>query len=210
LQQVEKKTYPAELRLDVVLSAQAHADQAIRAAAENYLKQLESELDPSARFADTLTGGDFEAGKLIFETKSEVSCIRCHRVDGTEVAVGPNLAKIGSKRTRQHLLDSIVQPNKEISEGFGQIKVQTIDGLLLTGLLQEDTETALKLLDADGKTTTIRKEDIEDVQPGLSSMPLDLVQQLSLLELRDLIEFLAQQQVSETRPPTDAAQHGKK
>jgi quinoprotein glucose dehydrogenase len=209
LKQVEQKTYPAELRLDVVLSAQVHADQAIRAAAKNYLQQLESESDPSARFADTIAGGDFEAGKLIFETKSEVSCIRCHRVDGTEVAVGPNLAHVGSKRTRQHLLDSIVQPNKEISERFGQIKVQTIDGLLLTGLLQEDTETALKLLDADGQTTMILKQDIEDVQPGLSSMPLDLVKQLSLAELRDLIEFLAQQQDSETRSTTDTTRHGK-
>jgi quinoprotein glucose dehydrogenase len=184
---------PAELQLDYLLAARARPESALRQSAERYLNSLRADDDPSARFRVALFGGDFLRGKQVFETKTEVSCVRCHRMDPHESAVGPYLGDIGLKRERQHLLDSIVQPNKEISEGFGQIKVQMLDGLLQTGLLVEENQQELKLLDADGNYLTISKEDIDAIQPGLSSMPLDLIDNLSLAELRDLLEYLAGQ-----------------
>lgn len=192
---------PADLHLDYLLAAQTRPELALRQVAETYLNRLQSDDDPSARYQLALLGGDFVRGKQVFETKTEVSCVRCHRMDRHESAVGPYLGDIGLKRERQHLLDSIVQPNKEISEGFGQIKVQTIDGFLQTGLLVEENPQELKLLDPDGNYLTIPKEDVDAIEPGLSAMPLDLVDQLSLAELRDLIEYLAGQKESEPQSP---------
>jgi quinoprotein glucose dehydrogenase len=211
LEKVVSKSMAEELRLDVVKAAEGNRNRSISRTAKDYLASIVNDNDPSAQYVDTLVGGDFESGKRIFETKAEVSCIRCHRVAGSEVAVGPNLAGIGAKRTRQHLLDSIVQPNKEIAEGFGQVKVQTIDGLMQIGLLVEDNETELKLLDADGKSIVVLKDDIEAIQPGLSSMPPDLVKNLDQFELRDLIEYLANQTDESVSRASDAVSgHGDK
>jgi quinoprotein glucose dehydrogenase len=207
LHSARQKTMATKLRLDVILATQSHSDPALRAAAESYLRELNISDDPATRYADTLAGGDVESGRLVFENKSEVSCLRCHRVIEADVAVGPNLADIGAKRTRQELLESIVQPNKEISEGYGQIKVLTVDGLLVTGLLKQETETEMVLLDAVGNQIRLLKEDIEATEAGMSSMPLDLVNHLSLTELRDLIEFLAQQKGTQRK---DGLQNGNK
>jgi hypothetical protein len=65
----------------------------------------------------------------------------------------------------------------------------------------------MTLLNAEGKQIHILKDDIEDVQPGLSSMPLDLINHLSLIEMRNLIEYLAQQTDSQAG---NDLEHGKK
>jgi quinoprotein glucose dehydrogenase len=106
--------------------------------------------------------------------------------------VGPDLSGVAIKNDRQYLLDSIVEPNKIITKGFGQIKVQTIDGLILTGLLVAETDEEIRLLDAEGQTIVIPADDVDGIKPGLSAMPADLVKSLTQTELRDLIEYLAQ------------------
>lgn len=184
---------PPELRLDVVEAIATRSEETLQAASTKYFQTLNSATDLSAEFVDSLAGGNATRGQLVFETKMAVSCVRCHRVQGGEVAVGPNLSDVGLKRTRQQILDSIVQPNKEISEGFGQIKVQTSEGLIVTGLLVSENEGELKLLDAEGKLNVIPLENVEARQPGLSSMPSDLIKSLSRSELRDLVEYLANQ-----------------
>ena len=204
LEQVSDGRIRPELRLDYLSAAQSRPEPQLQQAANQYFANLKSPDDPSALFVDSLVGGDYRRGRLIFENKTEVSCIRCHRVASTETAVGPYLGEIGLKRDRQHLLDSIVQPNKDISEGFGQIKVQTIDGLMFTGLLVEENAAELKLLDADGNTNAISRDDIEEVKPGLSSMPLDLIHNLTHDELRDLVEYLAGQRGTGSEPANES------
>ena len=59
-------------------------------------------------------------------------------------------------------------------------------------------------VDADGKTIVIPRDDVDGTKPGLSSMPDDLVKQLTLRELRDLIEYLANQKTPVTAAPSTA------
>ena len=49
------------------------------------------------------------------------------------------------------------------------------------------------LVTAEGNLIRVPQDDIDDVVPGKSSMPEDLIKHLNRRELRDLIEFLAQQ-----------------
>ena len=198
----EIETMPGELRLDIILAAEKRAEPTLKLAAEKYRQRLISATDPSAIFVDTLVGGNYAAGEKIFLEKNEVSCVRCHRVGGSGGAVGPELSDVALKRDRPALLDSIVQPNKVIAEGFGQIKVQTIDGLIQIGLLVSENDQEIRLLDADGKTIVIPRDDVDGIKPGLSSMPDDLVKQLTLRELRDLIEYLANQKTPVTAAPS--------
>ena len=144
------------------------------------------------RYLWAMKGGDAERGKKVFAEKTEVSCIRCHRIDGTGGKVGPDLSGVGKLRERRVVLESIVDPNVKISEGFGQIIVATDDGLLHTGVVKEETETQLALMDKDGNVSWLDVDTIEGRKEGKSSMPEDLIKQLSKDELRDLVEYLSQ------------------
>ena len=139
-----------------------------------------------------MVGGNHEAGSKIFSGKTEVSCVRCHQVDGNGGKVGPDLSSVGLIRDRKYLMEAIVDPNKEIAEGFAQVKVQTDLGEIHVGIVQSESDDLLVLMDADGKLIEIDQDTIDGRKTGQSSMPDDLIKSLTKKEVRDLVEFLAQ------------------
>ena len=76
-----------------------------------------------------------------------------------------------------------------LAKAFGQL-LEKNRPLNLEGF---ESATELTLLAADGQTLKVKKTDIEERQKGLSAMPADLPKHLTKSEIRDLIEFLAQQ-----------------
>ena len=62
-----------------------------------------------------------------------------------------------------------------------------------TGIVKDDDGTTLTLITAEAKLITLKKADIEDQARANSAMPEDLIKKMSRRELRDLVEFLAQQ-----------------
>lgn len=179
------------LRLDVALAAENRQTESLQEQLKVYNAAMIKSGDPASDYMDTLFGGNNDRGSKIFFEKTEVSCVRCHKIDGTGGEVGPDLSGIAIKRDRKYLMESIVHPNKDISEGFAQVKVQTVDGELFVGLVRKETDDYLVLLDADAKEIVIDQDDIDGVKPGQSSMPADLMKQLTKKELRDLVEYLS-------------------
>jgi quinoprotein glucose dehydrogenase len=178
------------LWLDVMMAAEnRHEDEISRKL--NDIRQADAKSsDKLAPYLSTLYGGDAKAGAKIFFEKTEVSCLRCHLVDTRGGTVGPDLSSIGATKDRRYLLESIVEPNKTIAEGFGQLVVLTDEGLTFTGIKKSENDNELLLMDADGKLIRIDKDAIEGTREGLSSMPVDFAKQLTRVEIRDLIEFL--------------------
>jgi len=182
---------PEDTRLDVIEAATAFKDSAeVSSLLEKYRLSLDP-ADPLAEYRVALAGGDFERGRKIFFEKTETSCVRCHRAMGTGGRVGPELDVLGQTKTREYLLEAVVQPNAKIAEGFESILVLTIDGQTYSGVLKEETDEAVNLVDADGKLITIPQDDIEGRKSAKSPMPEDIYKHLSKSELRDLVEFLA-------------------
>ena len=143
-----------------------------------------------------MCGGDAQRGLTIFKTKSAVECVRCHKVkepggDLVGGEVGPELSTIGTRQTRTYLLESIVDPNKQIAQGFESVILATDDGNVHAGVLRGEDDKEIRLITTDGKPLTLPKQAIEDRKRGPSAMPGDLARKLSKTELRDLIEFLA-------------------
>lgn len=143
------------------------------------------------RFRETLVGGDAENGARIFFERAEVSCVRCHKVRGRGGEVGPDLSKLASQKTREYLLQSLVEPDKEIAKNFETVICVLDDGRTVAGIFKEETETTLRLVTPEGKPLSIDKSQIEERLRGKSAMPDTLVNFLTKSDLRDLVEFLS-------------------
>jgi quinoprotein glucose dehydrogenase len=181
---------PAEAQLELLSSAAERKDPAI----VDLLARFESGRksgDPLAPYRETLFGGDAEIGRQIFFEKAEVNCVRCHRVGQNGGEVGPELTKIGSEKQRDYLLQAIVDPNAAIAKGFESVMLVLDDGLVLAGVLRDESKTQVRLITAEGDLKTISKESIEQRASGKSAMPEDLPKKISKRELRDLVEFLS-------------------
>lgn len=186
---------PAEIRLDLITAAERQPSDAMRSRLQRY-EASKSKNDPLGPFRETLAGGDARRGRRIFFSKAEVSCLRCHKAPGfdrkvTGGEVGPELSGIGSRQNREYLLESLVDPNQKIAQGFESVVLATSDGKVVTGVLRSETDRDVHLITAEGQPVTVAKTEIEERKRGPSAMPADLITKLSKSEVRDLIEFLA-------------------
>ncbi len=191
LQDILDNKIPLDTQLDIVEAARIRNTKRHKQLIRQIRKRLGEE--PSSKYGMALAGGNAERGRRIFFERTNVSCVRCHKVGGKGGEVGPDLSKIGLEKKRDYLLEAIVAPNKEIAKNFDSVMVLDADGRLRSGVLQEETEEHIKIITADGQRMTILLDEIEDRRSGKSAMPEDLVKQLSDGDLRDLVEFLSAQ-----------------
>lgn len=141
--------------------------------------------------AGVLARGDAAAGKTIFIENQQIACFRCHKINGEGGDVGPDLTGLGERKGREYLIESIVQPNKQVAAGFESVLLTMKGGVELAGLVKSETDTDLVLNSPEDGIMTLKKADIQARQRGLSAMPEELVTYLNKRELRDIIEFLA-------------------
>lgn len=138
-------------------------------------------------------GGDLAAGERVFFHPKGPGCYRCHQSDGRGGRIGPDLTATARLLDRRRLVESILQPSKEIAPQFVTYTLATTDGRVLTGLLLGETTSGEQTYaDTAGRLFTLRPADIDQRQPHAKSiMPDDLVGSLTLQEFRDLVSFLA-------------------
>ncbi len=178
-----------ELQLDLLEAGRASRARRVQAALRKYEQTLAGTNAVDSR-RHLLRGGDAEAGRRVFYEKAEAQCVRCHRAGGEGGIVGPDLKGIGSRQSREELLEAIVLPNARIAEGYQNVIIETSDGTEYSGTIRGETEEELVLATLEGEVT-VRKADITFRREGLSSMPDGLGEVMSPRELRDLVEFLA-------------------
>ncbi len=151
--------------------------------------------DELAPYRISLAGGDVERGRKIFREKADVQCLLCHKCEIGDSLAGPDLTRIGAQKDRASLLESIVYPNKTIAPGFQIVALTLNDGNVVGGRLLNEEGDSLQVesVDAAGKpqTLTIPVANVKERLSGPSAMPENIRDQLSLSELRDLVEYLA-------------------
>jgi quinoprotein glucose dehydrogenase len=195
---------PAEVQLDLIEAAASRAEPEVR----RKLQQFEATRpkgDPTAAYREVLAGGNAQRGRSIFTEKAATECLRCHkaRAGNAEIPggeVGPELTGIGARKDRKYILESIVDPNKEIAQGFETIVLATVDGKVITGVFRGEDAKEVRLITAEGKLIAVPKDTIEDRKRGPSAMPVDLAPKLTKSEIRDLIEFLASLRTQPKKP----------
>jgi quinoprotein glucose dehydrogenase len=182
---------PADMRLDALLAAQRKADAPrITRLLDAYKASLAAD-DPLAAYQVCLEGGDAQRGERIFLERTQVSCLRCHKVKGRGGEVGPELTKVAADKQRAYLLEAVVQPSKAIAKGFETAKIADDTGKVHVGIVKEENEQVVRLMTAEGRIITLQKDAIEERLPGKSAMPEDLLKHLSLSDVRDLVEYLS-------------------
>jgi hypothetical protein len=139
--------------------------------------------------------GDAAEGERVFFHPKGPQCFVCHRVNGRGGIVGPDLSNIGFSMDRKRLVDSILEPSREVAPMFVLWKVRKKSGDVLEGrLLFEDPAPPghLLLINAQGQQAKVMNVDIEERQPSrISIMPEKLQATMSSAEFRDLVEFLS-------------------
>jgi putative heme-binding domain-containing protein len=130
--------------------------------------------------------GDAERGSSIFLKRS---CARCH---GGSRAVGPDLAGVTSRFSRQDLLTSIANPNQDVSTRYQTSLITTVQGKVYSGIIVYESVDGLILRDGDGKTYRIEASEIETHRKLANSlMPQGLLKETNPQELADLFAYLA-------------------
>ena len=149
-----------------------------REALRRQLQEFDETLakDPSIGYQLTLAGGDAERGRKVFFEKTALSCVRCHKINDYGGEVGPDLTKIGADKTRDYLLESLVEPNKTIAKGFETVVLTLDDGRPVSGIVKSETAKELTLITAEAKTVTVPTADILERSTGQSAMPADLAE----------------------------------
>ncbi len=147
--------------------------------------------DSLAKWREVTNGGDAEKGKAVFLSNAAVYCQRCHKFEGQGGEVGPELTGIGSRQTRDYLLESLIDPNKVIAKGFESVILTLEDGRVVSGVLRSKTDKQYVIVTPEAKVLTFAKDDVASEKPDRSAMPDDLVKKLTRRELRDVVEFLA-------------------
>jgi putative heme-binding domain-containing protein len=89
---------------------------------------------PAIRCRRALTAG---SGRT---SESGASAINyASKIGDAGVNFAPNLSQIGSRLTREQIIKSILEPSAEIAKGNESVNVETSDGELYTGLIDEET-----------------------------------------------------------------------
>ncbi len=160
---------------------------------EHTLAARSEAFDPDALTAFALTHeGNPERGRALFFDPKGVGCVKCHAAGGMGTAnIGPDLTGLALKYSKGEIITSVLKPSERIATGYQPLIVAKDDGQVLTGLVREETDTHIDLVDAEAKVTRVAKANIDESRVGdVSIMPTGLIETLSAEEFNDLIAYL--------------------
>lgn len=133
--------------------------------------------------------GDASRGHAVYTQH----CAKCHVLGGEGVRIGPELDGIGA-RAPEELLIAILDPNRSVEGTYQLWTARTKDGVIVAGRLMSETRTAIELIDANGESHLLAREELAQVAPSpLSLMPAGLEADLGEQGLADLLVFLSKQ-----------------
>ena len=182
------------VRASVLAAAGKHPKAEVRDLFERFLpeeqrvQRLGSVIKPAAILALT---GDPARGRNAYLKSASMQCRNCHRLGNEGQEVGPDLSQISKKYSRAQLLESILEPSKNIDPAYVTYLAETTRGAVHSGLLVRKTEAEIVLKDAQGKLLTLPAREVEVLAPQQKSlMPELLLRDMTAQEVADLLEFL--------------------
>src|ERR1051325_734191 len=135
--------------------------------------------------------GDPVRGRRLYLNNKAVACTVCHRLEGVGGSVGPDLTRVWDTLSLEKVMESMLDPSKEIKEGYQTWVATTKKGQLISGLKVSQNAKEVILRDSTGKDVRIAAADLDDLSTTKQSlMPDDVVRHLTIAEFIDLVAFL--------------------
>lgn len=134
--------------------------------------------------------GDPAAGKALFQSAA-LKCNACHTTDGTGNTLGPDLSGVGGKFDRPHLVESVLEPSRQVVEGYRTTTLALADGRTASGVVKTEDADWLTLALPAGGAAVVPKADIESRRlEAVSPMPEGLADALTPAQFADLVAYL--------------------
>ena len=146
--------------------------------------------DLTAGLNAKMTGRDFERGRKLF---GEAKCFACHRFANEGGSMGPDLTVAAGRFNARDLLESIIEPSKEISDQYQAVVITTDDRVYVGRIVNLHGDTIhlmTDMLDPNNLAKISRKK-VESIKPSkVSPMPEALLDTFKEDEILDLMAYL--------------------
>ncbi|WDE99378.1 DUF1080 domain-containing protein [Lentisphaera profundi] len=146
-----------------------------------------------------LKKADLKNGRNLFHA---AACASCHRFDGLGGDIGPDLSMVRTKFDDRYLLESIIEPSKNVSDQYSSKIITLKDKTQINGLVMPREEYydvyPTTKSNKEVKPRQIPFDDVEKIEDyPISQMPPMLINSMNADEVRDLIAYLLSTGVKE-------------
>ena len=147
--------------------------------------------------------GNAARGEELFWSKGR--CGQCHTVGARGGRIGPDLTNIGERRGPANLRQSILDPEAETPENFGQyrkviympdnylrVRVVTGEGKEITGVRVDEDTFTIQIRDDASRFYSFRKDQLKELHKDWGKSPMPGYRTVfTENELNDVIAYLA-------------------
>ena len=132
--------------------------------------------------------GNAKTGKKLFTSQG---CIACHTTLNGQTPKGPHLADISKRYKASEIIESILNPNAVVAQGFDTYSFTLNDKSVHLGFVTLESADTINIRNAVGVLSQLSSKQIKKREkiPG-SSMPPGLVAGLTPEQLADLLAYL--------------------
>jgi putative heme-binding domain-containing protein len=138
-----------------------------------------------------LTDRNFENGKAMF---AATTCKMCHALRGDGGAIGPDLSQLYTRFSSKDMLESIIMPDKTVSDQYAATYYSLKNGSSIVGRLINEDKVAYYISQnpyAPNELEKVLKKNVVSSKPSSASIMFGgLVNSLNEDELKDLMAYL--------------------
>jgi putative heme-binding domain-containing protein len=138
---------------------------------------------------DQKAPGDRLAGKMVYDTKG--GCAGCHTISQQGGVIGPDLTRVGRRRSLKYLEESIVTPEADLPLTYRTVRVITASGESITGVRLNEDDISIQLRDMNGNLRAFLKDKIKEIQRDKHSLMPSYGTALGKKEIEDLVAYLS-------------------
>ncbi len=135
------------------------------------------------------SSGDAAAGRILFHGKG--GCAVCHAIGSEGGSLGPELTDVGRRRNLQYLMESLLDPEADVSPRYRGIQVVTRAGQTVAGLKLNEDDISIQLRDSQDTLRSFRKENLREVRRDKPALMPAYGTLLTKKEIEDVIAYLS-------------------
>lgn len=138
--------------------------------------------------AQAPASGDAARGKALVESSG---CLDCHRIDDRGSRVGPNLSRIGGRRTPDRLRQALVAPDEEVVADNRHVRIVTKDGTTITGKLLNQDAISVQMMNQKEELKTYLRANIREYTILDKGLMPSVQGKLTDQQIADIVSYLS-------------------